>query len=141
MTIITVIFDSYILSVIFKERALLVFPGKDSKKLDAFTEACGGFQFEKIVFVDSTWHQCYKICQDERMVSLPQVIIDSRETLFWRYQTGKPKEYLSTIEAVYYLCVDFHATVLQKRYEGEYDNLLFLFKFMFEKIHELHADI
>ena len=129
-----------------QEKALLVFPGKESKTLDAFRESSDGpdrevFQFEKIVFVDSTWHQCYKICQDPRIVSLPQVMIDSRETLFWRYQTGKPKEYLSTIEAVYYLCVDYHKIVLRKCYQGEYDNLLFLFKFMFEKIHELHSDI
>lgn len=78
--------------------------------------------------------------------------------MFWRYQTGKPKEYLSTIEvknadnshvrifditnyfqAIYYLCVDYHTDVLEESYSGEYDNLLYFFKFMFEKIHNLYT--
>ena len=126
-----------------------MFPGKDSKTLEAFKnsedineeEEDRSYPYNKIVFIDSTWHQCYKISQDERIVDLPQVIIQSRKTLFWRYQTGKPQEYLSTIEAVYYLCVDYHELVIKKNYAGEYDNLLFFFKFMFEKIHQLHSDI
>lgn len=66
-------------------------------------------------------------------------MINSRQTLFWRYQSGKPKEYLSTIEAVYYLCVDFQRYVVERPYEGQFDNLLFFFKFMYEKIHQLYS--
>ena len=62
----------------------------------------------------------------------------SRNTIFWRYQKGKPKEYLATIEAIYYFLVDFHNIVLKTGYQGEYDDLLFLFKFMYDKIHELY---
>ncbi len=69
---------------------------------------------------------------------LPRVEISSRRTIFWRYQKGKPKEYLATIEAIYYFLVDFHSIVLNKKYNGEYDNILFLFKFMYDKIHELY---
>ena len=63
--------------------------------------------------------------------------------IFWynyniRYQKGKPKEYLATIEAIYYFLVDYHRTVLRKEYDGEYDNMLFFFKFMYQKIHELY---
>ena len=82
---------------------------------------------------------CHKICQDERIQSLPQIMIHSRQTLFWRYQSGKPKEYLSTIEAIYYLCVDFQRYVVNRTYEGQFDNLLFFFKFMYEKIHQLYS--
>ena len=38
--------------------------------------------------------------------------------MFWRYQAGKPKEYLSTIEAIYYLCVDFQQIILEEEYVG-----------------------
>ena len=95
---------------------------------------------DKIVFIDSTWNQCYKISQDPRIKDLPQVIINSRSTLFWRYQAGKPKEYLSTIEAIYYLCVDYQEIILGEEHDGKFDNLLFFFKFMYEKIHELYQE-
>ena len=130
----------------FQDEAVLVFPGKESKGLDQFqtslsdsTAVESRFPFTKIVFIDSTWNQCHKICQDERIQSLPQIMINSRQTLFWRYQSGKPKEYLSTIEAIYYLCVDFQRYVVQGPYDGEFDNLLFFFKFMYEKIHQLYS--
>ena len=126
---------------------MLVFPGNESKSLEYYrsisstTTSCdNNFPFIKIVFIDSTWNQCHKICQDPRIISLPQIMIKSRQTLFWRYQSGKPKEYLSTIEAIYYLCVDFDKIVMQNCYMGQYDNLLFFFKFMYEKIHQLYAD-
>ena len=32
--------------------------------------------------------------------------------MFWRYQVGKPKEYMATIETVYYFCVKYHKVVL-----------------------------
>ena len=60
--------------------------------------------------------------------------------MFWRNQAGKPKEYLATIEAIYYLCQDYHECILGKQYQGEYDNLLFFFKFMYEKLLELYSD-
>ena len=136
----------FICNLLFKDKAVLVFPGKESKGLDQFqncdsTDGCveTEFPFTKIVFIDSTWNQCHKICQDERIQSLPQIMIHSRQTLFWRYQSGKPKEYLSTIEAIYYLCVDFQRYVVNRTYEGQFDNLLFFFKFMYEKIHQLYS--
>ena len=134
---------------------MLVFPGKETQTLHQLKGASGLSSFpygtqlrhiigtldfipDKIVFIDSTWNQCHKICQDPRIQALPQVTIKSRSTLFWRYQAGKPKEYLSTIEAIYYLCVDYQEIILEEDHGGEFDNLLFFFKFMYEKIHELY---
>ncbi len=34
--------------------------------------------------------------------------------------------------------VDYHQIVMGKEYDGEYDNMLFFFKFMYDKIHELY---
>ena len=95
---------------------------------------------DKIVFIDSTWNQCHKISEDPRIRGLPRVMINSRHTLFWRYQAGKPKEYLSTIEAIYYLCVDYQKIILEEDSDGKFDNLLYFFKFMYEKIHELYPE-
>ncbi len=34
--------------------------------------------------------------------------------------------------------MDYHQIVMGKEYDGEYDNMLFFFKFMYDKIHELY---
>lgn len=128
-----------------KEKALLLFPGPTAKPLkEIFSKAeengsSENPQFERIVFIDCTWNQTKRIYSDERLASLPQLIIDGRNTAFWRYQKGKPKEHLGTIEAIYYFLRDYHTEVLRKPYHGNYDNILFLFKFMFDQIHQIYG--
>ena len=87
---------------------------------------------------------------------LPRVELEPRQTMFWRHQKGKPREYLATIEvhtcsenqrililsffqAIYYFMVDYQKATSDEQYNGEYDNLLFFFKFMYEKIHQLYS--
>ncbi|KAH0619976.1 hypothetical protein JD844_014457 [Phrynosoma platyrhinos] len=65
---------------------------------------------------------------------LLQIELKSRKTCFWRHQKGKPDTYLSTIEAIYYFLVDYHKDLLKEKYEGQYDNLLFFFSFMYKLI-------
>nr|XP_060611297.1 tRNA-uridine aminocarboxypropyltransferase 1 [Anolis sagrei ordinatus] len=89
---------------------------------------------KKIIFIDSTWNQTNKIVTDERLQGLLQVELKSRKTCFWRHQKGKPDTCLSTIEAIYYFLVDYHKEVLKEKYEGQYDNLLFFFSFMYKLI-------
>ncbi|XP_062998383.1 tRNA-uridine aminocarboxypropyltransferase 1 [Elgaria multicarinata webbii] len=89
---------------------------------------------KKIVFIDSTWNQTNKIITDERLQGLLQIELKSRKTCFWRHQKGKPDTYLSTIEAIYYFLVDYHKELLKEKYEGQYDNLLFFFSFMYKLI-------
>lgn len=130
---------------------ILIFPGKDSLSLEHVLKKFGvegaefkkkgsrTFPFSTVVFVDSTWNQCHGICQDARLLALPRVELEPRQTMFWRHQKGKPREYLATIEAIYYFMVDYHKVISEKPYNGEYDNLLFFFKFMYEKIHQLYS--
>ncbi|XP_015267275.1 PREDICTED: DTW domain-containing protein 1 [Gekko japonicus] len=89
---------------------------------------------KKIIFVDSTWNQTNKIITDERLQALLQIELKSRKTCFWRHQKGKPDTYLSTIEAIYYFLVDYHRELLKEKYEGQYDNLLFFYSFMYQLI-------
>ena len=44
----------------------------------------------------------------------------------------------SDFQAIYYFLVDYHTLAMDRKYSGEYDNLLYLFKFMFGKIHQLY---
>lgn len=91
---------------------------------------------KKVVFIDSTWNQTNKIISDERLQGLMSVELTERKTCFWRHQKGSPDTYLSTIEAIYYFMVDFHMQILEKDYNGEYDNLLFFFSFMYKLIRD-----
>ncbi|NXG08426.1 DTWD1 protein, partial [Sakesphorus luctuosus] len=93
-----------------------------------------GTRLKRIIFIDSTWNQTKKIITDERLQGLLQIELKTRKTCFWRHQKGKPDTYLSTIEAIYYFLVDYHQEILKENYQGQYDNLLFFFSFMYTLI-------
>lgn len=95
---------------------------------------CQDMTLKRIVFIDSTWNQTNKIVTDERLQGLLQVELKTRKTCFWRHQKGKPDTFLSTIEAIYYFLVDYHTDVLKDEYNGQYDNLLFFYSFMYRLI-------
>ena len=46
---------------------------------------------------------------------------------------------MSFFQAIYYFMVDYQKATSDEQYNGEYDNLLFFFKFMYEKIHQLYS--
>lgn len=97
-----------------KENVVLVYPGKASMSIkEAFATTGTGHHHQgretgsvfptgpaptRVVFIDSTWNQTPRLYSDPRISCLPQVRLDRRHTLFWRYQTGKSTEYLATIE-------------------------------------------
>ncbi|XP_020370763.1 tRNA-uridine aminocarboxypropyltransferase 1 [Rhincodon typus] len=89
---------------------------------------------KRVIFIDSTWNQTNKIITDERLQELLHVELRTRKTCFWRCQKGKPDTYLATIEAIYYFLVDYHQLLLNENYNGEYDNLLFFYSFMYRLI-------
>ncbi len=139
----------------------LIYPGDNSQSLDDICEKDANVDVRDIraVFIDSTWSQAARILNDPVICNLPRISLKGRKTKFWRYQTGKSDECLATIEvnetvqakiwlsphqhiilfqAVYYFCVDFHEKLLRTPYQGQYDNLLFLFKFTHGKINGIY---
>lgn len=74
--------------------------------------------------------------------ALPCVILRTRKSLFWRYQLGKPDSYLATIEAIYDAVVNLeerrHGNDEASSYDGSYDNLLFFFRYFYEKMNDLY---
>ncbi|GBM77247.1 hypothetical protein AVEN_71043-1 [Araneus ventricosus] len=66
-------------------------------------------------------------------------MLQSYKSLFWRYYREKLDTHLSTIEAIYYFLVEYHRLLNPEvPYTGQYDNLLFFFKFMYFKIRTLY---
>ncbi|KAJ0181256.1 hypothetical protein K1T71_003341 [Dendrolimus kikuchii] len=123
---------------------------------------------ERVVLIDSTWNQSRGIYSDERLQKLPKIVLQTRASQFWRHQRGSPRWYLSTIEALHQLMLELHLCAWGRNevykshltlhypthaseelhpqctpYNGEYDNLLFFFKYMYEKLHSLykHEDL
>ncbi|XP_021196814.3 tRNA-uridine aminocarboxypropyltransferase 1 [Helicoverpa armigera] len=120
------------------------------------------FPIDRVVLIDSTWNQSRGIYADERLQKIPTIVLQRRASQFWRHQKGSPRWYLSTIEALHQLLLELHIcawgrsehyksflTVYSpvhkddnhpqcKPYIGQYDNLLYFFKFMYEKLHKLY---
>ncbi|XP_029650146.1 tRNA-uridine aminocarboxypropyltransferase 1 [Octopus sinensis] len=90
--------------------------------------------FERVIFIDCTWNQTNRISKDDRLKGIRCVEMKTRHTKFWRHQRDKPNTYLSTVEAIYYFLRDYHTYFISDEYHGEYDNLLFFFCFMYQKI-------
>ncbi|XP_011165842.1 tRNA-uridine aminocarboxypropyltransferase 1 [Solenopsis invicta] len=123
------------------------------------------FPIKRAIFIDSTWQQTKSIYKDQRLRELPCVILKSRISQFWRHQKKSPRWYLATIEAIHQFLVELHTCALgvdedydkfdssvtnyldkdvinseemMQKYNGQYDNLLYFFKFMYDKIHSMY---
>eukprot|EP00033_Pygsuia_biforma_P004892 GCRY01005364.1.p1 GENE.GCRY01005364.1~~GCRY01005364.1.p1 ORF type:complete len:262 (+),score=23.22 GCRY01005364.1:66-851(+) len=93
--------------------------------------------YKHVVFVDSTWNKTYNILHSPQIERLKRVKIHSYETLFWRYQSYG-REYLATIEAIYYFVREWQ-TRLTDEYNGEYDDLLFFFCYLYRLIQHRYS--
>ncbi len=61
-------------------------------------------------------------------------MLNTKKTHFWRTQGDKPDTYLATIEAIYYFILEYHQEVLGSDPQGQYDNLLYFFTFMYKLV-------
>lgn len=124
----------------------------------------------RVVLIDSTWNQSRGIFADNRLQKLPKIVLQNRASQFWRHQKGSPRWYLSTIEALHQLMLELHLCAWGRDqsyhnyltshypihsisndnnhqqcipYKGQYDNLLYFFKYLYEKLHSLyrHEDL
>lgn len=117
----------------------------------------------RVILIDSTWNQSRGIFADKRLNKIPKIVLQNRASQFWRHQKGSPRWYLSTVEALHQLMLELHLCAWGRSkaytpefvlhypvhseedkhhqcqpYSGQYDNLLFFFKYMYEKLHSLY---
>ncbi|CAB0036754.1 unnamed protein product [Trichogramma brassicae] len=142
---------------LFKEK-------KDEDGQVVFETIKNQFPVTRAIFIDSTWHQTKSIYKDQRLRDLPCVVLKSRISQFWRHQKNSPRWYLATIEALHQFLLELHTNAfgiienyvkpetdvsktsktvttesdLYGPYNGQYDNLLYFFKFMYETIHRYY---
>lgn len=118
---------------------------------------------DKVVLIDSTWNQSRGIFADERLQKIPKIVLQNRPSQFWRHQKGSPRWYLSTVEALHQLMLELHLCAWGRNadykshltahfpihspqehvnqcqpYMGQYDDLLYFFKYMYQKLHTLY---
>ncbi|XP_039765746.1 tRNA-uridine aminocarboxypropyltransferase 1 [Pararge aegeria] len=117
---------------------------------------------DRLLLIDSTWNQSKGIFCDERLQKIPKIVLQKRISQFWRHQKGSPRWYLSTIEALHQVLLELHICAWGRSaeynseftidfpihsqeihtfcqpYHGQYDDLLYFFKYMYEKLHTLY---
>ncbi|KAI4502839.1 hypothetical protein M0802_001883 [Mischocyttarus mexicanus] len=124
------------------------------------------YPIKRAIFIDSTWHQTKSIYKDQRFRDLRCIVLKSRMSQFWRHQKKSPRWYLATIEAIHQFLIELHTCAFDiveckyrqedmdnleigelntsnlsnfnQKYDGRYDNLLYFFKYMYEKIHSIY---
>ncbi|KAL7292951.1 hypothetical protein TKK_0013403 [Trichogramma kaykai] len=137
---------------------------KDEDGQVVFETIKNQFPVTRAIFIDSTWHQTKSIYKDQRLRDLPCVVLKSRISQFWRHQKNSPRWYLATVEALHQFLLELHTNAfgiienyvktetdvsktsktvttesdLCGPYNGQYDNLLYFFKFMYETIHRYY---
>ncbi|CAH4033644.1 unnamed protein product [Pieris brassicae] len=140
------------------ERVVLLYPGTDACTVpELFTG-----KHEKQSYSD---HLLAELPHGYNVGTLMKKIFNNnqnRVSHFWRHQKGSPRWYLSTIEALHQFLLELHicawgcdknyvSELTQeysvhkdenhsqcKPYNGQYDELLYFFKFMYEKLHRLY---
>jgi len=121
----------------------LVFPDDDAISIsEAFPKDSNPENPPRIVFIDATWKQARQLARSTNLSHLPRIKLSKQiRTLYWRYQNGETDSNLATIEAIYHFMVDFHKQTINHTYEGNYDDILYLFAFFYHKIHKLHGNM
>ncbi|OBZ83219.1 DTW domain-containing protein 1 [Choanephora cucurbitarum] len=111
------------------ERTLLLFPSPGAKRLEDIPRD----SFDRIAVIDGTWIQAKQIANNTPVLKKMQhVTIQPQKTHFWRFQ-NVDDQHLATIEAIYYLYREYGQTY-EPPYRGQYDNLLFYYKFFYHLI-------
>nr|CAB3240076.1 DTW domain-containing protein 1 [Phallusia mammillata] len=91
--------------------------------------------FKKVVLIDSTWNQVHGISSDKRLKGVKCVELTEQSTNYWRRQHSRPDNHLATIEAIHSFCKQYHEKFIGE-YSGQYDNLLYFFKFFYKMVHK-----
>ncbi|KAJ3271349.1 DTW domain-containing protein 1 [Terramyces sp. JEL0728] len=110
------------------ERVLLLFPSEKSVPLSDIKPS----SFDRLLVIDGTWKQAKGMAHRLQSMNFRHVRINSHETLFWRHQIYD-RTFLATIEAIYWFFQEYHTNFVGE-YTGQYDNLLYYFKFNWEVI-------
>lgn len=107
------------------ETTLLLYPSPSSQEVMKMENL---ESIERVVVVDSTWGKANAVLRAPELAGLKHVRLSNNYfTSFWRYQ-DKGEDHLATIEAIYYFYRErFERLNPGTKYDGRYDDLLYIF--------------
>lgn len=116
---------------------VLIFPSPNSRLLRDLSPS-EFTSIKRVVVVDSTWGQTTSMVDSANLQSLPSIRLQNYTTIFWRQQS-ESKDFLSTVEAIYYFFREYLTTLhlhsnQPDTYTGEFDNLLWHFVYTYQLI-------
>ena len=118
-----------------ENETLLLFPSPDAKPLSEIENLQ---QYKRIVCIESVWKKAKVVASNKNITKLKKVVIQSHETVFWRYQSlGKSN--LATIEAIYYFYREWY-DAMKYPYSGQVDDLLYFYCYQYKKIQKHYKD-
>lgn len=102
-------------------------------------------RIRRLIVIDGTWTQAKKIARETpTLAELPAVHLKNYATLFWRYQTGLPRHYLATIEAICFFFREHSAANGSNHSKAgapnNADNLLWLFVYNLDRVQRYYAN-
>lgn len=128
--------DSIEAAAMDPETTVLLFPSKDSVNVcDLPPERLEKIQ--RVVLIDSQWQKTGGMMRHELIKRLPCVKISAARTAFWRYQSHGA-DHLATVEALYWFMREFHEAKFRRKYDGEFDDLLWYFANTFYLIQDYY---
>jgi DTW domain-containing protein YfiP len=113
-----------------RDEVVLLFPSPKAE----YIENMDFTKVKRLVVVDSTWQTTNQILRDPKFENVRHCKIKPHKTLFWRYQCIS-EEFVSTVEATYYFVKEYHQAMFKEETQ-KYDNLLWLFLYIYHKIQE-----
>ncbi|XP_048579651.1 tRNA-uridine aminocarboxypropyltransferase 1 isoform X2 [Nematostella vectensis] len=101
--------------IVDKQKVVAVFPSEEALTLQQWCkhDDMAKTEFNRVIFIDSTWQQSHKIITDGRLSGIRKVQIENAKTYFWRPQQ-KPNTCLATIEAIYFFFKEYEQHILQR---------------------------
>ena len=103
----------------------------------------------RVIVIESTWNKSDVVAAHPALAGIRRVKIRERESTFWRYQE-LGKHFLSTLEAIYYICTEFQQRKVAAEAEAKaagngaasvsaplnIDDLMFFYAFQHSRITE-----
>jgi hypothetical protein len=115
----------------------VLYPSEDSNTVPELRAS--GKLPRNIIIIESPWKKATGMLERPEVQNMEKLRLQSTYSAFWRYRTNDIsarafKEGCSSIEAIYFLCRELHAS---EHEDGDchcYDNLLWYFNFIHHKI-------
>ncbi|CAD6190129.1 unnamed protein product [Caenorhabditis auriculariae] len=108
-----------------RKATALIFPSKDAISIEEFVKSIG--LIKRIIVLDCTWFQVGVMQRTPEIQGLQHVMLREYRTAFWRPQHNVQDTHLATIEAIYYALREYQELGLLRKYEGDFDDLLYWF--------------